>query len=185
MESIAGRTRGALVTTMSAPDGSFRPKAVLVVENDAGVRKSLMDWFANRGFQLLESARPDDALNLVQRTREPIGVAVVDMSMPVMWGDVFARALALISPETKVVFISGHSEEFLLSMGSLTEGDIFFAKPYSSKELLHKVWELLGIEVPVAAVAQGTPAPGIDPQTQPAHFAEHLDFHIENDQRVQ
>jgi DNA-binding response OmpR family regulator len=145
-----------------------------------------MNGFANRGFDILECASPDEALNLVQQRKRKgtIGVAVVDMSMPVMWGDVFARELALISPEIKIIFISGHSEEFLRSMGSLSESDIFFAKPYTPKLLLHKVWELLGMEVPKVAVAQGTPAAGIDPQAQLHYFAEHLDFHIENDQRV-
>lgn len=179
------RQRGARVTAMTVQDGSLWPKAVLVLENDAEVRKSIMNFFINRGFDILESASPDEALCLVQQSKLPIGVAVVDMRMPVMWGDEFAERLALISPETKVIFISGHTEEYLQIMGSLKENDIFFPKPYSPRALLHKVWELLGMEVPVVPAAQGVPPTAIDPQPQIPHFAEHLDFHIENDHRVQ
>lgn len=184
-ESSTGRKRGALLTSTSFPDDSSRMKAVLVLENDAGVRDSIRRWFVNRGFELLECARPDEALDLVQQAGQSIEVAVVDMAMPVMWGDDFARHLAVISPHTKVIFISGHTEDFLRNLGSLKDGDIFFAKPYHAKELLHKVWELLGMEVPVVPAAQETPATVLDPQLQHPHFAEHLDLHIENDQCVE
>ena len=168
--------------TMGEGEVLSAPKAVLVLENDTGVRESIMKWFINRGFEILESASPDDALIQVQQSHLPIGVAVVDMSMPVMWGDAFARQLALISPETKVIFISGHSEEFLKALGSLTDGDIFFAKPYSCKALLYKVWELLGMEIQVIVTRKLSEILNEIPQDP--HFAEHLDFHIENDQRV-
>jgi DNA-binding response OmpR family regulator len=170
---------------MPLDDGSTRLKTVLLVEDDFGVRDSFMKWLVDRGFEILESASGDEALSLVRNTKETIGVAIVDMSMPLMWGDEFARRLAIISPETKVIFISGHSEEFLRSGGELSEDDIFFAKPFSTKLLLEKIWELLGIEPPAVPVPdEAAPSPENSSPQHP-HFTEHLDLHMENDKRVE
>jgi len=157
------------------------------VEDDYAVRDSTMKGLANHGFDVLESASGDEALRLVQNTKETIGVAVIDMAMPLMWGDELARRLAIISPETKFIYISGHSEDFLLSGGALAENDIFFAKPFSPKLLLEKIRELLGMEIPIAAVAPAVDATsGLvgDPQHPYPCFTECQDIHVETDQHV-
>jgi DNA-binding response OmpR family regulator len=98
-----------------------------------------------------------------------------------------ARRLSIISPETKFIFISGHSEDFLRSGGALAGNDIFFAKPFSPKLLLEKIKELLGIEIPVAAVAPGVNAAsgtGGDSQHPFPYFTECQDVHMETDRHV-
>jgi DNA-binding response OmpR family regulator len=165
-------------------DDSSRTRFVLLVEDDAGVRDSMMKLLVNHGFKVLETASGDEGLSVAQNLNEAIEVAVVDMAMPTMWGDEFAEKLAVISPMTKFIFISGHSEDFLRIGGSLSGNEIFFPKPFSPKLLLEKIRELLGIETPFVAVATETSPAGEDVHAQHPHFAEILDLHIETDQRV-
>src|SRR5436190_9835641 len=103
-QSGARHAKGGAVTEPLYHD-STRPKIVLLVEDDYAVRDSTMKGLANHGFDVLESASGDEALRLVQNTKETIEVAVIDMAMPLMWGDELARRLSIISPETKFIFI--------------------------------------------------------------------------------
>jgi DNA-binding response OmpR family regulator len=105
--------------------------------------------------------------------------------MPLMWGDELAQRLAIVSPQTKVIFISGHSEEFLHSGGTLSGNEIFFPKPFCVDLLLKKIRELLGIEDPVV------PEPGEaaghleESGLRRSRIAEHPHLHMESDRRVE
>ena len=100
------------MNTAPLQDGSTRPKTVLLVEDDAAVRLSFMMGLVDHGFEIVEAASGDEALRLVLNTKDLIEVAIVDMAMPAMWGDEFAKRLAIVSPQTKVIFVSGHTEDF-------------------------------------------------------------------------
>ena len=177
--------RGGPVTAASLRDESTRPKTVLLVEDDAAVRESFMKGLVDHGFDILESANGDEALGLVQNRKETIEVAIVDMNLPEMWGDEFARRLAIVSPKTKVIFISGHTEDFLHIGGSLTGDEIFFAKPFCPMLLLQKLKELLGIEDVVVPAPVGASPAAENPHPQPPHFTGYPDLHMEKDQHVE
>lgn len=133
------------MTVAPLPDDSNRRKTVLVVEDDVDVMASLVSGLVDHGFDILEAAGADEALSLCVNSKATIGVAVVDMAMPGMWGDEFAQWLSLVSPDTIVIFISGHTEDFLRLGGSLTGDDIFFPKPFAIKLMVQKIRELLGL----------------------------------------
>jgi DNA-binding response OmpR family regulator len=164
--------------------GSTRQKFVLLVEDDAAVRRSLMLALVDHGFQILQASSGDEGMRVAENLKETIEVAVVDMALPPIWGDEFAQRLALVSPLTQFIFISGHSEDFLRLGGNLTGNEIFFPKPFSPKLLLEKIRDLLGIAPPVVQKVIGSTPTAETLCPQPPHFAEYLDLHIETDQRV-
>jgi DNA-binding response OmpR family regulator len=173
--------------TAPVHDDSARPKTVLLVEDDAAVRDSFMKALRDHGFEILEAASGDEALSLCVHGKETIEIAIIDMSMPQMWGDELAQRLAIVSPKTKIIFISGHSEDFLRSTSALTGTEIFFAKPFLPTLLLQKIKELLGIEVPAPAAHDGPSAAAEDENSPPQspHFTEYLDLHMETDRNVE
>ena len=174
---------------MTAPvhEKSARLKTVLLVEDDAAVRGSLGQWLVSQNFEIVEAASGDGALNRCLNRKEPIDIAIIDMRMPDIWGDELAQRLAIVSPQTKVIFISGHTEDFLRSASALTGNEIFFPKPFSLKLMLNKIRELLGIEVPDIPAPKGPSATtgSNDPQPQPLHFTKYPDFHMEIDRHVE
>ena len=177
--------RGAPLTEPPLHDDLPGQKTILLVEDDEAVRDSFMKGLVDHGFDILEAASADEALTICQRTREIIEIAIIDMAMPVMWGDELARRLAIVSPHMKFIFISGHSEDFLLSGGALTGDEIFFAKPFGPMLLLQKIREILGIEEPVVPAPQDTTSMTENPHPQAPHFAEHPDLHMETDRHVE
>jgi CheY-like chemotaxis protein len=50
-------------------------------------------------------------------------------------------------PNTKVLFVSGYADDVVLLAGISTLGTPYLQKPFSLKQLGHKVQELLAVEV--------------------------------------
>jgi CheY-like chemotaxis protein len=97
----------------------------------------------------MEAANGDEAVILSQAFEGKVDAAVVDMVMPRMWGHEIAARLLEFAPDLKVVYISGHSEEFMLGCGVLKSSDVFFAKPFYPSELADKIYEMLGVPNPL------------------------------------
>ena len=175
---------GAHVIKASVHQGLPAPQTVLLVEDDPAVRDSFMKGLVGHGFDILEAASADEAMTLCQRSKQAIQVAIIDMAMPEMWGDDLARRLAIVNPQTKFIFVSGHSEQFLRGLGALTGDEVFFAKPFTLPLLLKKVRETLGIEVPaVQSPEDATSATG-DQKAQTSQRAESPELHVEIDRHV-
>jgi FixJ family two-component response regulator len=80
----------------------------------------------------------------------PIHLLLADVVMPNMSGRILAERLRALRPDTRVLFMSGHSDAALLRAGMQTAGTIFIQKPFSKEALTGKLREVL--EQPVAAL---------------------------------
>ena len=130
-------------------------KTILLIEDDEAVRDSVRMGLVQFGFHVMEAANGDEAVILSQAYEGTVDAAVVDMVMPRMWGHEIAARLMEFAPEMKVVYISGHSEEFMLGCGVLKPNDVFFAKPFYPSELADKIYEILGVPNPLTKVCPG------------------------------
>lgn len=116
---------------------------MLLVEDDSAVRLSFVMGLTHRQFKVLEAGDGEEALGICQSYNGVIDAVVVDIIMPRMWGHEFARRMALLRPRIPVLYISGHSEETLVSQGILTGGEPFLAKPFHAGILAKKLKQLL------------------------------------------
>jgi CheY-like chemotaxis protein len=66
-------------------------KAVLVVEDEVGVRRALRRLFADRGLRTIEAGNGREAIQRL--TEETPGAIVIDLLMPVMSGAELLKAL--------------------------------------------------------------------------------------------
>ena len=64
--------------------------------------------------------------------------------MPGMGGRELVRQFAQTRPETKVLYLSGYTEDAILSEGSVESGAAFLQKPFTLQSLSRKVREVLG-----------------------------------------
>ena len=85
------------------------PGKVLVVDDDASVRKSLRRLIRTAGYDVetLEGA----AAYLERAAEKPPACLVLDIRMPGMTGLELLRAVAGTARELPIVFISGHGDE--------------------------------------------------------------------------
>ena len=64
-----------------------------------------------------------------------------------MGSKVLADRLITVRPATKVIYMSGYTDDAIVSHGVLAEGTHFLAKPFTSTALTEKVREVLDIGV--------------------------------------
>jgi FixJ family two-component response regulator len=70
---------------------------------------------------------------------------LTDLVMPGIGGRELNERLALSYPEMKVLYVSGYTEDTVVSQGILDAGTPFLQKPYTPGALARKVSEVLGM----------------------------------------
>jgi PAS domain S-box-containing protein len=108
---------------------------VLLVEDDDAVRSLMQRILKGDGYTVLEARSGDEALQTAAQFTNPLHLMLTDMIMPKMSGRELAARIHQLHPETKVVFMSGHSEELLLESGPPPEHSGFIQKPFSPTAL--------------------------------------------------
>jgi two-component system, cell cycle sensor histidine kinase and response regulator CckA len=118
-------------------------ETILLVEDEARVRKLILDVLTGRGYQVLEATRGEEALRLCKQNCESIDLAVVDVVMPEMSGPDLVRQISRICPATRVLYISGYTDEAIVHHGIPESGAAFLQKPFVPDQLARKVREVL------------------------------------------
>ena len=110
---------------------SQRP-VVLIVEDEFLLRMDAVDMIAAAGFEVLEAANADEAIEILESRRD-ITVVFTDVQMPgSMDGLKLARAVRGRWPPIKIIATSGH---FDISESELPAGGRFLAKPYTFEQV--------------------------------------------------
>ena len=125
----------------AAPHGS---ETVLLVEDEPEVRGLARDILQQQGYTVLESADGDEALRVGREHAGPIHLLVTDVVMPLMGGRELADRLRAGRGETKVLYVSGYTDDAILHQGvSETGTAAFLPKPFTAAALAHKVRQVL------------------------------------------
>lgn len=104
---------------------------VLVVDDDAGVRRLVSSVLVRKGFRVLEAEDGVEALALAAAESTPIVLLLTDVIMPGMSGDSLADRLRRDYPGIRVVYMSGFSEEDLEARGIRAVGGAYLTKPFT------------------------------------------------------
>jgi signal transduction histidine kinase/CheY-like chemotaxis protein len=122
--------------------------AVLVVEDEAGVRELACQFLKVKGYAVLEAKDGPEALEAAARYAGTIHLILSDMVMPKMSGMELVRRLKEIRPDVRVLFMSGYS---VYSNGD-PEGEFpdvpVLQKPFSSISLVEMVRKAIDAKVP-------------------------------------
>ncbi len=119
-------------------------KIVLLVEDEAAVRRITAEFLKLAGCEVLEAASGIEALKIAQSYGKPIHLLLTDYSMPQMNGREVAGKIKTIHPETAVLLMSGNIEEISSEDNNSEEKMNFIGKPFSPLELTIKIEEIFG-----------------------------------------
>jgi CheY-like chemotaxis protein len=114
---------------------------VLIVEDSDEVRHTMSEMLRTLGYTVLEASRPQEALQLAA-VHTP-DLLITDVVLPEMRGGELARALQVMHPTMKTLFVSGYTENTIIERGELKPGVAFLAKPFTMAQLSAKVREVL------------------------------------------
>ena len=114
-------------------------ETILVVEDDALVRKYVITQIASLGYGTLQAANAAEALKLVE-SGVPIDLLFTDVIMPGgMNGRQLVDAATKLRPALRVLFTSGYTENAIVHHGRLDAGVLLLAKPYRKPELARMI----------------------------------------------
>lgn len=120
-------------------------ETILVVEDEAGIRALVRKILRRQGYVVLEASNGDDALKICAGHKGKIDLLVTDVMMPRMSGRELADRLTALRPDLRVLYVSGYTDDAMLSSGSFPSGTAFLQKPFTLGSLLGKVREVLDV----------------------------------------
>lgn len=115
---------------------------ILLVEDEEQVRNLAHLILRRDGYNVLVARDPNEALLLSRTMREPIDLLLTDVIMPHMSGPEVARQVLATHPETRVVYMSGYTDNVVLHH-DLGDDCVFLQKPISPTPLSKTVASVL------------------------------------------
>ena len=115
---------------------------MLIVEDDALVRRYVITQIESLGYTTLEAGNAAEALGIIGDT--PIDLLFTDVIMPgAMNGRQLVDEALKKQPALKTLFTSGYTENAIVHHGRLDSGVLLLAKPYRKTDLARMIRQAL------------------------------------------
>ncbi len=124
----------------TVPQGS---ETILLIEDEVMLRTSIKGGLELSGYYVLTAANGEEALLMAQKFQDPIHLLLTDVVMPGMNGRQVTESLTTWHPETRVLYMSGYTDDAVIRNGILNEKTHLLKKPFTSRALSFKVREIL------------------------------------------
>ena len=118
-------------------------ETVLVVEDDDAVRALVCRVLEGCGYTVLAARSGEDALARLRRDARTIHLLVTDVVMPNLNGRELAAEVGRLRPGTKVLYVSGYTDDAVVRRGVSQTEIAFLAKPFTPAALAEKVRAVL------------------------------------------
>jgi len=119
-------------------------ETILVVEDDAKVRETVVDLLSGLGYAVLKANNAEQALAVVE-SGVHIDMLFTDVVMPgALRSPGMVRRAVQKLPALKVLYTSGYTQNAIVHGGRLDPGVELLSKPYSRQQLAFKIRQVLG-----------------------------------------
>jgi CheY-like chemotaxis protein len=128
----------------SPPDELTGDETILIAEDDEGVRTLAQLVLERNGYTVYAAATVAQALEYGHRSHPPIDLLLTDVVMPELNGKELYDRMRASSPQLKVLYMSGYTDNVVSHYGILDDGVNFIQKPFTTIGLATKLREVLG-----------------------------------------
>ena len=115
--------------------------AILTIEDDAAIRRGIVDALEYNGYQVFESADGEDGLK--KATECEYDLLLLDLALPGIPGLHVLRELRKARPTQPVIILTAKGDETDRVQGLKDGADDYVVKPFSIKELLARIEAVL------------------------------------------
>ncbi|HIJ80841.1 MAG TPA: PAS domain S-box protein [Desulfuromonadales bacterium] len=116
---------------------------VLIAEDNDTTRTLTREILQEFGYIVIEAFDGEDALEKFRQQSTQIRLVILDVIMPKMNGREVYDEIRKVDSYKQVLFCSGYARDVVLQQGVLEEGMNYLPKPFTPKELLMKIREVL------------------------------------------
>ncbi|MCG6881121.1 MAG: PAS domain S-box protein [Deltaproteobacteria bacterium] len=118
-------------------------QTILVVEDEAALRKLCAAVLKKAGYQVLVAGNGGEALLMIEEKKAQPDLVLTDVVMPEMSGKILVDRLRKTLPHIRVLFMSGYTDDAIVPHGVLDADIPFIEKPFNTRALINKIGELL------------------------------------------
>jgi CheY-like chemotaxis protein len=117
-------------------------ETILVAEDEPGVRNLVCEMLEQLGYTVLRAADGFEALRVLEERRS-VDVLLTDVIMPALGGPELAKRVRALVPGTKVIYMSGYTDDTLASYGLSQPDTAYIQKPFTPAALAEKLSQVL------------------------------------------
>jgi PAS domain S-box-containing protein len=130
-------------------NGKGGDETILLVEDEDAVREVASRILRRHGYTVVEARNGTDALRQFTDGGSEFDLIVTDIVMPEMGGLELAQRVREWSPNARILFTSGYTEDAVLRRNFLDPGAEFVEKPFTPARLAQRAREVLDGPVPI------------------------------------
>ena len=131
----------AIAPRSTAAPAAGGSETIVLVEDDDPLRKLVASQLERLGYRTIVFATAAEALDWAGH--EPVELLLTDVVMPGMGGRELAEAFRLHSPATRVLFMSGYTDDAVVRHGVLEASVAFLQKPFTPDALAKSIRRIL------------------------------------------
>ena len=118
-------------------------ETILLAEDEANLRYLARQFLEKQGYRVIEAVDGAAAMQIAVAHEGIIHLLLTDVIMPGMNGRELAQRISEIRPNTKVLYMSGYTENVIGHNGTLDADVRLLQKPFTLRDLKNKVREVL------------------------------------------
>ena len=118
-------------------------KTILIVDDEARMRKLLKDFLLQKNYQILEAEDGEKALQVYKENQNKINLILLDVMMPKLDGWSVLRQIRQEDKDIPIIMLTARSEEQDELFGFELGVDEYVTKPFRPKVLVARVEAML------------------------------------------
>ena len=123
----------------ASPAAEGGSETILIAEDEPDLRELTRIFLEGYGYRVLEASSAEKAIQTAETSAEPIHLLLTDVIMPGMSGRQLAEKILKKRPQTKIVYMTGYTDDMVVQHKVLEPGVQLLQKPFTKVELAMKV----------------------------------------------
>ena len=121
---------------------------VLLVEDEDTVRTLVRTILESRGFHVIDARNAEEAMRVLPADLDSVDLLLTDVVMPGLSGPELFERLVRERPALKVLFLSGYSDDMIVTRGLFAPDSPYLQKPFTARGLMRKIRDVLDAKPP-------------------------------------